>query len=103
MTLIYRLILPGSGSNRVKKEMSVSFSLDRFKMPFHFQNALSFSKCAFIFKMSDGDKFFNAFEGTRITKALFCLPNRMAFLSLNSTSYKWRLPIDAQYENPGGS
>jgi hypothetical protein len=57
--------------------------------------------------MSDGDKFFNAFEGTRITKALFCLmnmlPNWLAFLSLNSTSYKRRLPIDAQYENPGGS
>ena len=72
-----------------------------------FQNELSFSKCAFIFKMSDGDKFFNAFEGTRITKALFCLmnmlPNWLAFLSLNSTSYKRRLPIDAQYENPGGS
>ena len=76
-------------------------------MCLQFQNELSFSKCTFIFKMSDGDKFFNAFEGTRITKALFCLmnmlPNWLAFLSLNSTSYKWRLPIDAQYENPGGS
>ena len=75
-------------------------------MCLQFQNELSFSKCAFIFKMSDGDKFFNAFEGTRITKALFCLmnmlPNWLAFLSLNSTSYKLRLPIDAQYENPGG-
>ena len=76
-------------------------------MCLQFQNELSFSKCAFIFKMSDGDKFFNAFEGTRITKALFCLmnmlPNWLAFLSLNSTPYKRRLPIDAQYENPGGS
>ena len=42
-----------------------------------------------------------------LEKALFCLmnmlPNWLTFLSLNSTSYKWRLPIDAQYENPGGS
>ena len=49
-------------------EMSVSFSLD---------SVLTVSKCAFIFKMSDGDKFFNAFEGTRITKALFCLMNML--------------------------
>ena len=52
-------------------EMFVSFSLDSskcahsFKMSFHFQNVLSF------YKMSDGDKFFNAFEGTRITKLYF--------------------------------
>ena len=55
--------------------------------------------------MSGGDNFFNVFAGARITKPLFCsmnmLPNWSAFLSLKSTSLKWRLPIDVWYENPG--
>ena len=54
-------------------------------------------KRAFIFKMSGGDNFFNVFAGARITKPLFCsmnmLPNWSAFLSLDSTSYKWRCQL----------
>ena len=61
--------------------MSVFFSLDSFKMCFHFQNVLSFSKCW------DGDNFCNAFEGARITKPLLysmnMLPNWSAFISLD--------------------
>ena len=63
-------------------------------MCFHFQNVLSFSKC------QDGDNFFKAFAGARITKTLFysmnMLPNWSAFLSLDGRSYKWRLRINAQ-------
>jgi hypothetical protein len=54
-------------------------------------------KHAFIFKMLGGDNFFNVFAGARITKPLFysmnMLPNWSAFLSLDSTSYKWRCQL----------
>ena len=71
-----------------KSPFEISCPLGQFK------NVLSFSKCR------DGDNFFKAFAGARITNPLFysmnMQPNWLAFLSLEGTSYKWRLPIDAQ-------